>query len=811
MLKNTYDKKLAQNRESLKNFVENEYEKLINCTDSSNLTGAEKTALSEEIFKQKDKPACFAYIIKYIASLCVQEYRSLYTNSLSSGNVSEYKLFLSSTCFDDETVEYLQNMDKFNLHRIKLYIDAKSKELVETLSASNPLENTKLEALKNTLLNTKDETINQSIIVSYIARKMRSENPKYYRLLQTIHTDGNGNNIDSPEQKLSSIYPDLKISVVSQHSTRHTEAMRNKYVEAFRNAYYFFLKNEDDVKNAISTLNANNIPITDETIQLQLKYNFGKTRAYNAVYNSPYCSSSEILEIKSQVEKARQDLKLFYSDISNQLNQYANDPKNIEIAKSWFKTNFDIENPSQTQITTVVLANSAPVYTQNQNLASVLRSFKKALSVNNAYTDQIILSTFKALGTPLKNSELKEVKETADLVNKASIQSKKLKALALLSIQKDNVISKIEKYLKDENFRNLAMNELNENLKKNPKSKTKISDTAITNQLLSRLRTYNQTLYVTISNLNLENLGTGHVSAKLEKLGFSAVKNPTRQEIIVAEYKKALTDNNARKELIQKAYNAGFDVDLKLENSSLAYLNNKAMATYMLNERTNEFYTFENFADTAKDLDVYDYYETLTQNLKKSMRLNSQLIKLFLSLNSKIRLSNDGEILNPESIDMLTYLSPIQLKKYKLKSNHTIQDLSSSRKFTTKEISAITRTGVIGGNNHDFAGYNDLTNLSRFFDKNLDYTIAVVLKRNRDFSSKTEFRRFSRERLTKSDIDNLNRIVEEKFNKYINSSEFKGENSKSCTYADHYKAILKYLEICKDVLNENINLNQSEQ
>ena len=160
---------------------------------------------------------------------------------------------------------------------------------------------------------------------------------------------------------------------------------------------------------------------------------------------------------------------------------------------------------------------------------------------------------------------------------------------------------------------------------------------------------------------------------------------------------------------------------------------------------------------------------------------------------------------------MLTYLSPIQLKEYKLKNNHTIQDLSSSRKFTTKEISAITRTGVIGGNNHDFAGYNDLTNLSRFFDKNLDYTIAVVLKRNRDFSSKTEFKRFSRERLTKSDIDNLNRIVEEKFNKYISSSEFKGENSKSFTYADRYKAVIKYLEICKDVLNENINLNQSEQ
>ena len=806
MLKNTYDKKLAQNRESLKNFVENEYEKLINCTDSSNLTGAEKTALSEEIFKQNDKPACFAYIIKYIASLCVQEYRSLYTNSLSSGNVSEYKLFLSSTCFDDETVEYLQNMDKFNLHRIKLYIDAKSKELVETLSASNPLEDTKLEALKNTLLNTEDETIKQSIIVSYIARKMRSENPKYYRLLQTIHTDGNGNNIDSPEQKLSSIYPDLKIAVVSQHSTRHTEAMRNKYVEAFRNAYYFFLKNEDDVKNAISTLNANNIPITDETIQLQLKYNFGKTRAYNAVYNSTYCSSSEILEIKSQVEKARQDLKLFYSDIS----QYANDPKNIEIAKSWFKTNFDIENPSQTQITTVVLANSAPVYTQNQNLASVLRSFKKALSVNNAYTDQIILSTFKALGTPLKNSELKEVKETADLVIKASIQSKKLKALALLSIQKDNVISKIEKYLKDENFRNLAMNELNENLKKNPKSKTKISDTAITNQLLSRLRTYNQTLYVTISNLNLENLGTGHVSAKLEKLGFSAVKNPTRQEIIVAEYKKALTDSNARKELIQKAYNAGFDVDLKLENTSLAYLNNKAMATYITNERINELKDRSKISMT-KQIDIFDYYRTLTQSLKKTVCLNGQLIKLFLYLNCKIKLSDEGEVLNPESIDMLTYLSPEQLKKHKLKNKHTLYELSASKKFTAKDIDEIIRTGKIGGNNKDFAGYKDLINLSKFFNNNLDYTITIVLKRSRDLSCKTEFKRSNKERLTKSDIDNLNRIVEEKFNKYINSSEFKGENSKSFTYADRYKAILKYLEICKDVLNENINLNQSEQ
>ena len=807
MVENSYNANFEKDIAQLLATVNQIYDRIINSRDGKNLKGAEKEAYKKEIFKQRDIPACFAYIVNRLLNYNAKRSVNLLNTSISNGTAI-YLSDLCNNCFDEDTLKYIKNHDLLGLHILKLDLDAKSDELVRLLSPGKNREK-RYSSLRQKIVASTTEDEKKAHAIAFLAGKSANQ-----KLLSGIHTNGRGEKLNTIDEKLKFLFPGLDITLAPTKTSIASRKQLESNVLAFKNAYNKFMTDPKIRENAIQTLKRQNLPPTDEAVNYQLLIDFGKTRAFKLVYKEFYSDVPEISSLRTMVKDAKVKIRNMSQGLSKKLNELVLDETIVNEVKNWFLVNYNLPNPTDKQIATIIIADITKYLKENDHhIQDLSRSFISSIdSRTPSFSNNVIKHTFALLGyDDLTSDDIKEIKATARKHAKVQLKQKPKGVPTVSASQQKNIINKVCNLLQDDQIRSRAEADLKAILKSKPHLKMSVNESSISGRILDGLRAYNHSLYVTISDSNIAGLGVGSVHEKLKALGFNFESVPKNTDIVLENFEKANNNDDFRKPLLQKAYSAGYDVDLSLENSDKRSLNNKPLALYLINKETKNLNADQMRLVTEK-LGLTELYQHALTTPKASLKLNEGLVQNFLAINSKIRLSSDGKILNPESIDMLTSFSRDAQKAFNTTRKYTVYAFAEDHALTQNEIDTITKTGKISGIHTSYAYCNQLRNLATLFNGDLDYTIGVLFKRNRDLGSKTTSRLVDKIRLTDKEIETLRKLVDQKFKKYTQSKEFLTTNkNKPVSFEDRYKAVIKYIEICQEVYNENVGEKQEQQ
>lgn len=617
---------------------------------------------------------------------------------------------------------------------------------------------------------------------------------------------------DSPEYLSLAEKVQIALSSDSENVSLHRAKLKEESIdETILNLK--FVNDPKQKEIAKQQLLSKGITPTDESIFEQTLINFSESERFVKLSTSRISLSPVYARFESKINSAKNHIRLL--TVGAELKTTISNPENIAYANLRLKEKGITPNQDNTILYIISHLQNPNIKTPNspQSILALINLTPANLSTS----DETIKQVYSMIGKNLSPQELKDVKQLANQIasqkkndGKTSAPTSRRTTTPPLRKQKltENIKQVVCDYLSDPEEREKARIYMLS--KRGEKDNFKITDEQLTDYMLAKIWTLNHGLCVRISDAKyIGDFGVGHTIEKLEFLGFKIDKAKTPAQInILDKIENIIRNPESRVQLIEElnATHPNIYIDQTLEGTEYSYLNDDVLKIYLASKLnlSTKFKTVE--MEILNELGIADFY-TSARNSNTTSLLYEYNYNRFMQLNGKIGIDENGQLINPKSIDLQTKLSAEDCEKYQTTNSCTLEDLLESTNLTNDEITQIVKNGSIGGIDRQFCGQRTLVDLSIPFGRNLDYTIAIVLKRNREISNRTKSAKkpFAK-RMTDEQIKELRRTIDERMNEFLNSLDKTAETSFTLSRL----VVNKYLQICKDVYAENFQDNAQE-